>query len=162
MRRRRRTISFPYLVNDASLANSETTLLLIAFNSVYFDSVVVDATVANAVLLLSLVFNRVDTLLPLPSLRCFVEGTTDGATLFAFSLVAELMAVVSTMISCLSGSLTSFDLDDGNDADVVCVTTFDTVEFAALTIASFVSGVAKDFAVVVLIVVLVGSDEVWT
>lgn len=90
-------ILFPYLINDASLANSETTLLPIVFSSVYFNSAVTDATVANAVLLLPFAFIRVDTLLPLPSLRCFGERITDEA-------VAPLMFVgaFATESSCLS------------------------------------------------------------
>lgn len=67
----------PYLIDDASPANSETTLMSTFLDSVYFDSVasVVDACAVLLLWLLLLlsaieVLIRVPTLFPLPSSRC--------------------------------------------------------------------------------------------
>lgn len=100
----------PYLIDDASPANSESTLVSTFFGSVYFDSVAVATVVdvdACVVLLLLLLLSVVELLicvlilLPLPSSRCsFGEcATVDGAA-FVYDLTVH--TVIMSVVFCLS------------------------------------------------------------
>lgn len=110
----------PYLINDASPANSET-LLPIVF---------ISATVANAVLVV-----RVDTLLPLPSLRCFGERTTVGAVVL-FTLAAEPAdIVVGSVVSCLSFVHDSVALAADAVADAGLVNVVSTVSLSSFGVS---------------------------
>lgn len=122
--------NLPYLIDDASPANSETTLMSTFFDSVYFDSVDVASVVACAVLVLLpllllllllhstvVVLIRMPILLPLPSSRCsFGEWFDDGAIVgFDLTVHADVLSVVS----CLSS--VELDSDAASDADADAV-----------------------------------------
>lgn len=110
--------SMLYLIDDASPANSETTLMSTFVESLYFDvanDVVLDACVilVRLVLLIhSTVVLLIRILLPLPSSRCsFGKWFVDG-TIVVFDLTV-LVAVLSAVSRLSSVEL---DIDAALDA----------------------------------------------
>lgn len=110
-----------YLIDDASPANSETTLMSTFVESLYFDSVdvandvVLDACailVRLVLLIHSTVVLLIRILLPLPSSRCsFGKWFVDG-TIVVFDLT--VLAALLSAVSCLSS--VELDIDAALDA----------------------------------------------
>lgn len=136
----------PYLIDDASPANSETTLMSTVFGSAYFDSVVVANVVMDAcvvllpLLLLSvadvLIRVVVPTLLPFPSSRClcccFGEWFADGAVDFTVHTDVYVLSVVSCLLSSVELDCDAVD----DDAAVAAADAGAIVVFATDTAAT--------------------------